>query len=171
VSAIRRVRTDEWQALRDLRLRALADAPLAFSATLAEAQARNEAWWRESARRSAEDEAWITFVAERDGQLVAMATGTFPVERLHALDDPAIASLIQMWVDPSARRTGLGRELVEAVVTWAAAHGSAVLRTGVTASEWRGVAFYESLGFRDTGRREEYARLGTVVEMKRPCQT
>jgi ribosomal protein S18 acetylase RimI-like enzyme len=170
VSPIRRVRADDWQALRELRLRALADAPRAFSATLAEAQARNEAWWRESARRSAEDEGWVTFVGERDGQLIAMATGTFPVERLHGLDDPAIASLIQMWVDPSARRTGLGHELIEAVAAWAAEHDSAVLRTGVTASEQRAVAFYESLGFRDTGRREEYKRLGAVIEMERPCR-
>jgi ribosomal protein S18 acetylase RimI-like enzyme len=170
MTPIRRVRADDWRSLRDLRLRALADAPQAFSATLAEARARDEAWWRESARRSAEDRGWVTFVGERDGQLIAMATGTFPVERLHALDDPAIASLIQMWVDPSARRSGLGRELIEAVAAWAAEHDSAVLRTGVTASERRAVAFYESLGFRDTGRREEYERLGTVIEMERPCR-
>jgi GNAT superfamily N-acetyltransferase len=170
VGPIRRVRTDEWQALRDLRLRALADSPNAFASTLSEAQARDTAWWRESARRSAEEEAWVTFVAERDGRLIGMATGTFPVERLHALDDPAVASLIQMWVDPSSRRTGIGRELVEAIAAWAAEHDSAMLRTGVTAAEPRAIAFYGSLGFRDTGRRETHERLGTVIEMERPCR-
>ena len=151
-------------------MRALADSPNAFSTTLAEAKARDEAWWREAARRSAEDEGWTTFVAERDGRLIAMATGMFPVDRLHTLDDPAVASLIQMWVEPAARRSGLGRELVEAVAAWAAEHDSAVLRTGVTAAEHRAIAFYESLGFRDTGRREDYERLGLVIEMERPCR-
>jgi ribosomal protein S18 acetylase RimI-like enzyme len=164
------VRADEWKVLRDLRMRALADAPGAFASTLAEAQARDEAWWREAARRSAEDEGWVTFVCERDGRLIAMATGTFPVDREHALDDPAVASLIQMWVEPATRRTGLGRDLVEAVAAWAAEHDSAMLRTGVTAAEHRAVTFYESLGFRDTGRREDYERLGVVIEMERPCR-
>ena len=169
-SGIRRVRADEWQALRDLRMRALADSPAAFSTTLAEAKARDEAWWREAARRSAEDEGWVTFVCERGGDLIAMATGMFPVDRHRALDDPATASLIQMWVAPAARRTGLGRDLVEAVAAWAAENDSAVLRTGVTAAEHRAVAFYESLGFRDTGRREDYERLGVVIEMERSCR-
>src|SRR5207245_3012306 len=142
-------RTDEWQALRDLRLRALADAPLTFSATLDEAMARTDEWWREAARRGAEDENWVTYVAVHDGDLVGMATGDFPGDGLHVLDDPTIASLIQMWVDPSERRSGVGGDLVEAVASWAAAHRSPVLRTAVTQSQTRAIAFYESLGFRD----------------------
>ena len=48
MSEIRRVRADEWEALRDLRLRALADSPHAFATTLAEAERRSEAEWREA---------------------------------------------------------------------------------------------------------------------------
>ena len=37
---VRRVRAEEWERLRETRLRALADAPMAFGATLADEQAR-----------------------------------------------------------------------------------------------------------------------------------
>ena len=79
---------------------------------------------------------------------------------------------MQMWVDPHSRRAGVGRRLVEAVRSWAAERGSPVLRLGVTASELGAVAFYRSLGFHDTGRRDtSIARLGPVIEMERSCRT
>ena len=172
MSEVRRVRADEWKALRDLRLRALADAPLAFSTTLAEAQLRTDPWWRDAASRGAEGKGWVTFVAERDGALVGMASGHFPDEGLHPLDDPQLASLMQMWVEPAQRRTGLGRRLVDAVAQWARERGSAVVRLGVTASEQSAVAFYRAIGFHDTGRRDTTIdRLGPVIEMERACRT
>ena len=169
---VRRVRADEWEALRELRLRALADAALAFSTTLSEAKARDDAWWREAARRGAEDDDWATFVAAGGDRLLGMATGHNPTEQHHPIDDPTLPSLMQMWVAPEFRRRGLGRQLVDAVDRWAAARGAPVLRLGVTQSETRSVAFYEALGFRDTGRRDaSIPRLGPVIEMERPCRT
>ena len=46
---IRRARPDEWQALRDLRLRALATDPDAFGSTLAGSSTRTDAEWQERA--------------------------------------------------------------------------------------------------------------------------
>ena len=169
---IRRIGHDEWRPLKDLRLRALADAPLAFSTTLAEGQTRSDDDWRAAAQRGAEGTGWITFVAEEDGRLVGMASGHFPVEQHHPIDDPAIASLMQMWVAPEARRRGVGRGLVDAVAAWALERRSPVLRLGVTQSEEGAVAFYRAQGFRDTGRRDtSIPRLGPVIEMERPCPT
>ena len=48
---IRRIRPNEWHLLRELRLQALADAPLAFAATLAQEEAFPEKLWRERAVR------------------------------------------------------------------------------------------------------------------------
>jgi ribosomal protein S18 acetylase RimI-like enzyme len=153
-------------------LRALADSPLAFSTTHAEARERADPWWRDAARRGAAGDGWVTFVAERQGALIGMASGHFPDEALHVLDDAKIASLMQMWVDPTARRGGVGRRLVDAVAAWARERGSPVLRLGVTASEQGAVAFYRAIGFRDTGRRDmTIERLGPVIEMERQCRT
>src|SRR5438552_2636371 len=112
---IRRVRADEWAALRDLRLRALAGAPEMFGTTLASAQSRTEAEWREAARRGEGTDAWVTFVADQAGALVGMASG---------LVENGAFELIQMWVDPSARGKGVGLVLGQAVVDWAAAKGA-----------------------------------------------
>lgn len=166
---IRRVGVDEWEPLRDLRLRALADAPQAFLTTLGEAQRWSEEEWREATRRGASGDRWCTFVADDDGRLAGMATGHFPDERHQALDDPALVSLIQMWVEPAARRTGLGTRLVQAVLGWAAERGSAVTRLGVNVADPGAIAFYGSAGFRDTGRREHSPERDILaMEMEAP---
>lgn len=181
--AVRRIRADEWRELRDLRLRALAEAPQAFITTLAQATAWAEGDWREAARRGGAGERWAVFVAEvagadaaggpggrsEGGGLVGMATGHFPDEGHRALDGPTIVSLIQMWVDPRLRRSGVGRRLVEAVRGWAATRGSARVRLGVNDADPGALAFYEALGFRDTGRREEVVeRRLRAIEMEAP---
>jgi ribosomal protein S18 acetylase RimI-like enzyme len=156
---IRRVRADEWRALRDLRLRALAGEPRAFSTTLAEASARGEEQWRELATRGASSHRWATFVADEGGELIGMATG--------AVDDadPSVADLMQMWVDPRARRKGVGRALVGAVVAWADGRCDR-LRLHVVLGEDPALALYRSLGFRDTGHRERVRADRDDVEME-----
>jgi ribosomal protein S18 acetylase RimI-like enzyme len=142
---VRRIRSEEWRALRDLRLSALAGAPQAFGTTLATARQRTDADWQDTARRGEGTDAWVTFVAEQDGALVGMASG---------IRENAVYELIQMWVEPRARRNGVGTDLAEAVVGWARECGAEFVRLAVNADEPGAVALYRSLGFEDTGRRE-----------------
>jgi ribosomal protein S18 acetylase RimI-like enzyme len=169
-ATVRRVRADEWSALRDLRLRALADAPHAFSTSLADAQKRGDEEWQAIARKGASDTRWATFVAERDGRFLGMATGYHPDEMHRALDDPGVPSLIQMWVDPSVRREGVGTRLVAAVVDWAAS-GSPVVRLEVNSTDPGALSFYRSVGFHETGRHETMPDGRDATEMARPCRT
>ncbi len=143
---IRRVRGDEWGALRDLRLSALGGAPDMFGTTLAQAQERTEEEWREAASRGEHTDRWVTFVADDGDRLVGMASGT--------TSDADVAELIQMWVGPDVRRRGVGTRLGRAIIAWAADRGASVLRLAVNESEPGAVALYRSLGFSDTGRRE-----------------
>jgi hypothetical protein len=46
VAEVRTVAADDWQLWRDVRLKALADAPEAFGATLAEWETANKKRWR-----------------------------------------------------------------------------------------------------------------------------
>ena len=64
---IRPIRADEGLQLRDLRLRAIADTPAEFGETLAQVQARPEAFWHERVARNAAGIEAIIFVAERMG--------------------------------------------------------------------------------------------------------
>ena len=140
---VRRLRPDEWRELRSLRLRALADAPDAFGATLPEAENEPDASWQ--LRASSDDR--VVIVAEGDGRFVGMASGG------RAPTDEPAAGLHSMWVEPAARGTGLAAAIVAAVVEWARGAGYPVLGLGVTTTNARAVAFYERLAFVDSGQR------------------
>src|SRR5262245_14939127 len=64
---VRRVRAEEWERLRTIRLRALSDAPMAFGSTLADEQTRPDEFWRGRAAGAAADDDRTTCIAERDG--------------------------------------------------------------------------------------------------------
>lgn len=117
-----------------------------FGTTLAEARRRTDGDWRDAARRGESGERWATFVAEEGGALVGMASG--------ALTDDGTAELLQMWVDPDARRRRIGSDLCASVIRWAAETGAPLVRLAVNDADPAAVALYRAVGFRDTGRRE-----------------
>ncbi|WP_036561883.1 GNAT family N-acetyltransferase [Nocardia brasiliensis] len=108
---IRLLAADDWEAFRRLRLRSLADSPQFFGSTLADAQARTEAVWRQILSER------MQFVAVGDGVELGTVGAMRDVDRggLH---------LVSMWVAPEARGTGVSDLLVEAVLDWADTAGS-----------------------------------------------
>jgi GNAT superfamily N-acetyltransferase len=141
---IRRVRPDDWHALRAVRLRALADAPDAFETRYEDAVKRPESWWVDWTARSA-DGAQAMFLAWDDDAPVAIA-GTY-------VEDDGVRWLISMWVDPAARGRGLGAELVEAVAVFARESGSRELSLEVTDGNDPARRLYERCGFEAAGTR------------------
>jgi ribosomal protein S18 acetylase RimI-like enzyme len=142
---IRRVTREEWERVRQLRLRALADAPDAFGSTLE----------RERSLARPEWIAWIEgwegatnamFVAERGDRWIGMAVGSRTGEENDA-------HLYGMWVDPTCRGAGVGALLVEGVLTWARSWCARSVILGVTETNDGASGFYEHLGFADTGER------------------
>ncbi|MHB8641947.1 MAG: GNAT family N-acetyltransferase [Gaiellaceae bacterium] len=130
---IRRLDSDDWETLRELRLRALADAPNAFLQTLAEARNFPEERWRERADAS---DGQATFVFD-DGGMVACFVS----------DDPDTVFLVAMWVAPEQRGSGAARELVDAVVSWAREGRAARVLLSVERDNARAARFYEKCGF------------------------
>ena len=148
-SQVGRIQPEEWQVYRQVRLAALAEAPYAFMSTLEREKAFGQDAWRQ---RLASPTA-ATFIAWRDGEPTGTATGKLddPADE-HAV--PGAWQLVGMWVDPSARGTGIARELVEAVAKHARALGAASLVLWVTEINDRARAFYRKLGFVPTGARQ-----------------
>jgi GNAT superfamily N-acetyltransferase len=147
---IRRLRRGDGDQLRDVRLRALADAPYAFSSSLEREADLGQAFWEERVAESERGEDGVVFVAVDDARSLGMAGGFFVDE------GRAVAMLWGMWVDPRARRGGLGRALAEAVADWARDSGADRLRLAVTDCEACAPAagLYRKLGFAETGERE-----------------
>ena len=151
---VRRLGADEAQLLRDLRLRALADAPMAFGSTLAREEAFAAEHWERRTAASAAGARQATFVVE---PAAGLADGVLDG------DDPLLAHLYSMWVAPDARGTGAGRALVDAVLAWATERGARRLTTSVTEGNAAGLALYAAAGFVDTGRREPLGHSDAVV--------
>jgi GNAT superfamily N-acetyltransferase len=143
---IRRAGAGEARTLREIRLAALEDSPSAFGSTYAaEAQLRDEDWDARARRGSAGSDR-TTFFAAIEGHVVGLVGGF----RGHGPDD-SIVEVVSMWTAPPARRSGVGRLLVEAVLDWADATGAVAAELWVTRGNEAAQALYESTGFRETG--------------------
>ena len=75
------------------------------------------------------------------------------------------AEILSLGVLPAARRLGLGRALLDALVAQAATHGMQEVFLEVAADNPAGIGLYEAAGFRRVGRRAGYyPRGGTPVD-------
>jgi ribosomal protein S18 acetylase RimI-like enzyme len=141
----RRARAADWEALRQLRLRALADAPDAFASTLdAEAAFPAEVW----RQRAEGGPASALFIASQDGLDVGLA-GVFAEP-----DPPRRMHLVSMWVDPRHRRQGVARALIDLAVGWAAERQASEVVLWVADQNDAARRLYERLGFQPTGERQ-----------------
>jgi len=131
----------DWERVRAVRLRALADAPDAFGTRLREDEARAPESWQE--RLSASSAA--TFLATLDGEDVGLAVGADYDGR------EGTAGLFSMWVAPEARGSGVGSLLVDAVVSWAREAAYARVVLDVADDNAAAIRLYERKGFERTG--------------------
>lgn len=153
---IRRISTDDWEDVRDIRLRALKDAPDAFGATYDEAIGFDESRWRE---RAGEGRTFLGY--DGDGPPVGMAASYWNED---------VLELVAMWVAPEARGSGVAVELVDAVAEQAKGDGAADVHLWVTETNPAARKLYERIGFTYTGEREPMWNRDslTVLGMTRP---
>jgi ribosomal protein S18 acetylase RimI-like enzyme len=153
---VRPVQKTDGSLLRALHLRMYADAPDAFSETLAQAQALSADEWDARALRFSEATDRVAFVAINNGKAVGFISGYIGRFRDGAMlwDVQDTVTLARAWVDPRVRRTGVGRALADTVKTWALEQNAGLLETQVTENNDPAIHFYTALGFTDTGRRE-----------------
>lgn len=150
---IRRLGRGDGDQLREVRLRALADAPFAFSSSLDRESGLDWDFWEERVAESELGKDGAVFVAIGDEQTLGMAGGFF------VNSDHKDAMVWGMWVDAGARRRGLARQLLEAVARWARDCGASNLRLAVTDCEASipAAALYREVGFVETGEWEPLA--------------
>ncbi len=142
MTEVRRVVPDQWAVLRDVRLRALLDAPSAFASTHAREVAFGEAEWR---ARIDGGPWWLALDGEVPVGLVAGYT---------TAEDGDVRHLVALWVDAAHRGSGAAARLVGAVCAWAADDGARVVSLWVADGNGHARRFYERLGFTGTGERQ-----------------
>lgn len=146
--SIRPIAAHEWPQYREVRLRALKEAPDAFGSTWErEIQGTDDSWSARIAAATASGNEGAFFAVERE-----QVCGLIWVQI--AEKKPHMASLYQMWVDPAARGQGVGRSLLSEALIWAKKHGAWQVRLGVTVADSPALKLYTSQGFRPVGKAE-----------------
>jgi phosphinothricin acetyltransferase len=94
-------------------------------------------------------------VAERDGDVVGWVAVS-PASRR-----PAYRGVVEhsVYVDGRARRSGVGRALLDALVADAPRHGIWTIQTSIIDANEASLRLHEATGFRVVGRRERIAQL------------
>ena len=141
---VRRITPEDWGLLREMRLASLMDAPEAFGQRHENAAAEPESEWRGAARASSSGDRRAWFIARSGDGAAARDVGLVQARRR----PPEDCLLFSMWVAPGARRSGTGRQLVNAVATWAAGWGAKRVVLWVFGANEGALRFYERLGFK-----------------------
>jgi len=137
---ITQIGEEDWQRLRDVRLRALEQDPGAFLETHAHALTFPEEHWR---MRAAPTKTQASFAFERDTRFDGLVA-------CFIADDPATVFLVAMWVAPELRGSGAARQLVESVVGWARDRDAKRVCLSVEGDNERAARLYEKCGFVET---------------------
>ena len=159
---VRRVTAADAARMRALRLEMLADHPLAFLETLAQAAARSHEGYRQRLAQAATGGQLAQFIADPGGRtrLIGHAGGTILPEA------PGETVIFAVYVTPAHRGGKLLAELIEAVSDWSRAAGRDRLMLEVVTGNDRAVRAYEKLGFEDTGERVPHPVLPALTELR-----
>jgi ribosomal protein S18 acetylase RimI-like enzyme len=159
---VRRLRVDEWQAYRDIRLRALRDSPSAFGSMFEVESVKADVYWKARLASGLASPHQFPLVAEHDSRIVGLVWGWIDPERTDA------AHVIQMWVAPEARGQGCGARLMESIIEWARQAAVQSVHLSVTCGDTAAQRLYRRLGFQPSGEPEPL-RPGSV-ELAQPMQ-
>ena len=142
---IRRIRPEDWDALRILRLAALETDPLAFGSNLRREQESDPQKWKNWATRGSTGAREAIYVAENGpGQLVGMIGSFTEDEQPHVWG---------MWVHPKSRGKGTGGRMLDQLLSWLASAAPArTVLLEVNPSQEAASALYAGRGFVRTGR-------------------
>lgn len=139
---VERLTEDDWETLREIRLRALTTDGAAYGSSLEREQGLKESHWRMRLRASP----W--FVALDREQMVGLvcviSEPGAPAEERH---------LVGLWVSPEHRGTGAGDALLGAAERWANTDGAALTSLWLMDGNAAAERLYRRAGYAPTGVR------------------
>jgi GNAT superfamily N-acetyltransferase len=158
---LRRLELHEVSLHRELRLRALQEAPDSFGETFADVAARPLSYWEDLTRSVTESGRHVMFLAYEGNDVVGSTYGLLDREN-------EAGRVGGMWVEPAWRRRGVGGALLQEVFSWAREHKLSRLALWAPAHSPAALALYGQAGFRGTGERRPLATNPSlqVIEME-----
>lgn len=160
----------DLEVYREVRLRALQDAPRAFGSTHAREISLTDEEWRARLIRFGDPSRGVGFLAldrasgGESGEAGRRACGLIGLIR--ETEAPQHGHIISMWVAPEARRHGVGARLVAAVETWARGHGVTEMALDVVDDNVGAIQLYRRSGFVETGESTPYAHDASARELR-----
>ncbi|HEU0205066.1 MAG TPA: GNAT family N-acetyltransferase [Pseudolysinimonas sp.] len=170
--SVRRVRAEDWQLIRDLRLEALHDpmARVAFLETVEQAEARPGEEWRSRAAAHSEGNASAQFLAESGTELigsVAVIVRSMGVpDYFDRVPDVDLPTVVGVYVSPRGRGLGVIDALLAAAAHWAEQRGDRELTLDVHESNSAAIRAYQRAGFEV--RSEFVSESGRELGMVKP---
>lgn len=142
---IRTAKPDEWEALKQVRLQALQDAPASFGERYEDAVQKDDEEWKQYFTKVIYSEHQDILFAVDGSRVIGMML-------LFTRDlDQKIGGIGGLWVAPEYRQKGLGRRLVETGLEWMRTKKLLAVTFWNNKSGEASSKFYERLGFTYTG--------------------
>ena len=144
---VRKIKTNEFELYKSLRIRALTDAPYAFGGTRDEAINKPIGWYKKETLRWSKSEKSTIFIAFSDEIAIGLVGAFFE-------NKTGRAFICSMWVDPEFRKSGVGNSIVKKSSYWLSDRGGSSIFAWVAESNKSAIRFYKSLGFVATNEKE-----------------
>lgn len=154
VVSVHRLTSDEWQVLKDLRVRSLTDSPDALLGDLEIERDLREGYWR----AVIEHNAWVVASIGARKRAIGLA-------KLNLVEDEAYAE--SLWVAPLYRRNGAARLLVAEIEKIAVEKGVTQLHSWILVENRTARKGILKLGFRSTLERQLIEINGRTVTEER----
>ena len=140
---VRRIKLGEETLFKQIRLEALRESPSAFASTHESALKRSDESWREQAASSAQGSDRATFIAFSDDLPIGIAALYRDKDRME------VGEVLQVWLAPEFRGTGVAQTMLDAVFQWASENSFRTVLATITKGNERARQFYRKYGFKD----------------------
>lgn len=146
--AYRTLLPTDWEIYRALRLAALQESPNAFGSTLAAEQLQPAEQWQDRLTTAQASKVDLALMALVDSAPAGLAWGQADAK------DSETVNIFQMWVAPQYRNLGIGKGLLEQIISWARNNNAKTVQLAAVCGDTPAMRLYSSMGFLPTGSPE-----------------
>lgn len=107
------------------------------------------------------EKSFESVVAERDGEVVA---AMIIYDEFSTWRGKKGVYVLDIYITPAARGSGLGRRLIAKAAEWGRARGAGYVRLSVDSENIHAVNFYEAIGFEEGSRDRVFVLSGEAFD-------